>query len=744
MKFKLISENDTFEVEKGDKNKSVVTIPSFYKGKKVSRIGSYAFHKAKVLEKVIIPEGVTSIEAGTFSQCKNLSHVELPESLKTIEDNAFFDCEKLKSITLPKELKKIGENCFYQTSITNIKLPISLQKIGSSAFSNCEQLNAITIPEKVTVLEEELFYGCINLKTVTLHQGIKTIKKGCFELCESLEVKSNFLPKSIHTISENTFYGCKKIKELYLENSIESIGERAFSFCEGLKRINIPSSVRIIPKYCFNVCESLEFVNLHNGISEIQSNAFAFCKFKEISIPTLIKVIEEGVFEFCDNLEKVVLSPNLKKISKKAFHMCTNLKTIHLPTSLELIEGDAFTLVSSDFFIPYLPNDFVEIKKDAFNSYFDFPDEIDPSFVSNHQASKIPARKTNKVNKIIYEEIEEETNSEEVFCMWCEQEVPHIAWHDDADPDEPICDRCYQNFLAEKDFDKKTEEFKHLTNDGKTEDIVEITQIIPYEMSTKDAGIYFINFLEAYSGWVYACRVNEDDSFVRDYALPKRFCEEVSNEIKINNISQIVLPKQIYDFPNTKQFVEVHFSKKNSIKPIDQIKNEQKSQKILMPIQDYKNLLKNHNDFCVNGKDDNLLYYPKQFFFINSFYVDDLPSSRDTEISELYFEDNGISINIKSIAGLFSFQGLADYRKTNNLMDKYSSYIDKDDDKFLPNFISNAMEHKELAKNIKQLGLIQIQSEEIDDLQFFIVSLEDCKNLQSILRKVNKKVIISL
>jgi hypothetical protein len=77
-------------------------------------------------------------------------------------------------------------------------------------------------------------------------------------------------------------------------------------------------------------------------------------------------------------------------------------------------------------------------------------------------------------------------------------------------------------------------------------------------------------------------------------------------------------------------------------------------------------------------------------------------------------------------------------------MDKYSSYIDKDDDKFLPNFISNAMEHKELAKNIKQLGLIQIQSEEIDDLQFFIVSLEDCKNLQSILRKVNKKVIISL
>ena len=394
MKFKLIVEDDSFEVEKGDKNESVVTIPSVYKGKNVTRIGAYAFEKAKLLEKINIPEGITSIETGAFSQCKKLSHVDLPESLKIIEDYAFLNCEELKSISLPKELKKIGDNCFYKTSIVNIKLPTSLQKIGSEAFAYCEQLNAITIPEKVTILEEKLFYGCINLKTVTLHQGIKKIKKSCFEKCESLEVKSNFLPNSINELPDDIFSGCKNLKSLDLHNSIKSIGKNSFYGCKNLEKINIPLEVTSIPESCFSFCESLKTIFLHDGIKSIEKDAFFNCGFKKIKLPKLIEVIEKGTFNLCGELEEVILPPNLKKIKENAFSM-TNIKHIQFPSSLEVIEKDAFSLIF-DINIPFLPNDFIKIDKKAFSELTNVPDEVDPNFKSSTKKSSL---KNNTVKK---------------------------------------------------------------------------------------------------------------------------------------------------------------------------------------------------------------------------------------------------------------------------------------------------------------------------------------------------------
>ena len=48
-----------------------------------------AFHNARVLEKVIIEEGVTSIDDGAFSNCLSLKEITLPISLQFIHDHAF-------------------------------------------------------------------------------------------------------------------------------------------------------------------------------------------------------------------------------------------------------------------------------------------------------------------------------------------------------------------------------------------------------------------------------------------------------------------------------------------------------------------------------------------------------------------------------------------------------------------------------------------------------------------------------
>ncbi|MBO4570197.1 MAG: leucine-rich repeat protein [Clostridia bacterium] len=51
--------------------------------------------------KLVIPEGVTSIDKNVGYGLKNLEEVVIPNSVKTIEENAFSNCNNLKSITIP-------------------------------------------------------------------------------------------------------------------------------------------------------------------------------------------------------------------------------------------------------------------------------------------------------------------------------------------------------------------------------------------------------------------------------------------------------------------------------------------------------------------------------------------------------------------------------------------------------------------------------------------------------------------
>ena len=51
--------------------------------------------------KLVIPEGVTSIDKNVGYGLKNLEEVVIPKSVKTIEENAFSNCANLKSITIP-------------------------------------------------------------------------------------------------------------------------------------------------------------------------------------------------------------------------------------------------------------------------------------------------------------------------------------------------------------------------------------------------------------------------------------------------------------------------------------------------------------------------------------------------------------------------------------------------------------------------------------------------------------------
>ena len=89
----LTAENNTTDYSTGEPKTMPAdyTIPASYKGIPVKQIG---YFRSETLERIVIPEGVTTI-CGDFSQCPNLKEVVLPDSLEYIGDSAFQGCGSL-------------------------------------------------------------------------------------------------------------------------------------------------------------------------------------------------------------------------------------------------------------------------------------------------------------------------------------------------------------------------------------------------------------------------------------------------------------------------------------------------------------------------------------------------------------------------------------------------------------------------------------------------------------------------
>jgi len=77
-------------------------------------IGNDSVMRHDGLEKLVLPDGVVSIEEGAFSYCLDLKEIVLPDSVRSIGDNAFAHCGMLSRLELPDDLEYIGEDAFFR------------------------------------------------------------------------------------------------------------------------------------------------------------------------------------------------------------------------------------------------------------------------------------------------------------------------------------------------------------------------------------------------------------------------------------------------------------------------------------------------------------------------------------------------------------------------------------------------------------------------------------------------------
>ena len=225
----------------------------------------------KIIRKVTIEAGVTSIGVEAFYNCTNLEEVTFAErsQLETIGDAAFSGCK----------------------SLTSIEIPDSVASIGNYAFDNCTSLTEIEIPASVTSIGCYAFHFCSGLKTVTFkgNSQLTTIEASAFQACTILS--SINIPASVTFIGDYAFLSCNRLKTVTfdIDSKLETIGASAFQACTILSSINIPANVTSIGNSAFYACLYLTTVTFSgtSGGPTIKEDTFNNCaSLATIYIPT--------------------------------------------------------------------------------------------------------------------------------------------------------------------------------------------------------------------------------------------------------------------------------------------------------------------------------------------------------------------------------------------------------------------------------------------------------------------------
>lgn len=160
---------------------------------------------------------VTAIKNSAFADNPDIIAVTIPETVQTVGAAAFSGCIGVREVTLAEGLENIGRNAFSSTLIREIVVPKSVTRLQDYAFNDCRDLESATIKSGSLdyTLGTGLFRDCVNLKDVTLAEGITRTGGYTFAGCTALE--SVKLPASLQALGMYDFSGCTGLRTVELQ-----------------------------------------------------------------------------------------------------------------------------------------------------------------------------------------------------------------------------------------------------------------------------------------------------------------------------------------------------------------------------------------------------------------------------------------------------------------------------------------------------------------------------------------------
>ena len=287
------------------------------------------------VKKVIIENAVTSVGKEAFRNFSN---------------------SLLSDVSLPDGLEKIEEYSFEGAVFSEIQLPETLKHIGTYAFLSCDNLTRIFIPKNVEILEEGAFHHCDSLSAFTVdtenefysadEYGVlfNKDKTELIQFPQGSTLEEYTVPASVVRIKAEAFQNCLNLKKVTIQNGVSQLEERVFYDCSGLETLILPSEgITEIPEQFLSGCCSLKTIHIPQSVESILQSAFSQCEsLRKIDFPEGVEFIGRAAFSECRNLTKIQLPDTLQEIQSAAFFDCGNLKNVHIPKCLTKLYSESF------------------------------------------------------------------------------------------------------------------------------------------------------------------------------------------------------------------------------------------------------------------------------------------------------------------------------------------------------------------------------------------------------------------
>ena len=217
-------------------------------------------------EKVVIPDGITTIGTNAFAGNTNIHFVTIPEGVTTIEKGAFSNACNLEGITIPDSVRSISDSAFDGcTNLSSVSVGKGLNHLGNGVFSGCSSLSNVQFSTENTsfVCTGSCIY---NKDMTTLYQYLSGAQAQQFKI-----------PDTVRNVKEYAFWGCNDLKDLFLSAGMEEIGDYAFANCQGLETVTVHEPLQRIGMGAFANAKNLRQIHLPISVTNIHSSAFSGC-----------------------------------------------------------------------------------------------------------------------------------------------------------------------------------------------------------------------------------------------------------------------------------------------------------------------------------------------------------------------------------------------------------------------------------------------------------------------------------
>ena len=399
-------------------------------------IGYMAFSQTSQLKSVYLPSGINTLQQHTF-QGSTVERVVIDEGLKTIQMNAFAGCSHLKSIYLPSTLTEIenlafqmnleveeitfagstppivGSNAFYGVGYDTGNLMLYVPAGASSTYSSHDwqsryfefsiaEISPVASGTEFTV--DSLKYTTtdanryVKITDVTsknivdpgippkvAYQGnlctVTTLADHALANCTKM-VRAE-VPFSVSLIDSYAFYSSTNIETLRMHEGVQRIGSFSMSHINKIETLTIPASVDSISGTFVNYSGKLREILVNPSNAKYRSNdgvlfskdrkllvAFPGGKGSSYTIPHGTVNIGSSSFRGTSLLQEVEMPTSLRVIEGSAFFECTSLESIDVPNGVTTIGNNAFSHCSSVISAD-LPKTLTEL---GYNAFYNVPD----------------------------------------------------------------------------------------------------------------------------------------------------------------------------------------------------------------------------------------------------------------------------------------------------------------------------------------------------------------------------------